>query len=201
MDEYPLMLSLVDFIPNIAFIAGIFYLLKFIKIKPDRKIYNLLFIGGMLVFSGGMLKALWKLLYTMKIADIVIMSEAQFVLLAPGFLMMFLAMILFIRKKEPSLSGAVLAMAAWKIPFLAVVTLSSIGFYASLAYMSFKRRCVLGTVGFILALVIMLGMAGMAGGEQTIASQWIEEGVNSTGQVIFALASYLLYRTCGPDEG
>jgi hypothetical protein len=36
-------------------------------------------------------------------------------------------------------------------------------------------------------------MAGMAGGDQGIAEQWIEEGVNSAGQVASAGASVLLY--------
>jgi hypothetical protein len=39
----------------------------------------------------------------------------------------------------------------------------------------------------------MLGLAGLAGGEQSIARQWIEEGINATGQIAFALGSYLLY--------
>ena len=197
MEDYSILLSLVDFIPNIAFLVGIIYLLKVVKIKRDRMITRLTTWGGALVFTGGMLKALWKLLYTLKIADIVIMSEAQFALLAPGFLLLLLAMILFIRKNEVGMGVGAAAMAAWKIPFLAIMTLASVGFYGLLAYVSYKRRCLIGTVGFVLALVIMLGMAGMAGGEQTIASQWIEEGINSSGQIIFALASYRLYRTCG----
>jgi hypothetical protein len=108
--------------------------------------------------------------------------------------MMLLALILFIRKKESEVGVGVAAMAAWKIPLLAILTLASIGFYGLLAYISYKRRCIMGTVGFIISLVIMLGMAGMTGGEQTIASQWIEEGINSSGQITFAAASYLLYR-------
>jgi hypothetical protein len=32
--------------------------------------------------------------------------------------------------------------------------------------------------------------------EQTVANQWLEEGVNSLGQISFAVGSYLLYRVC-----
>jgi hypothetical protein len=41
----------------------------------------------------------------------------------------------------------------------------------------------------------MLGMSGMASGsEQTVATQWIEESMNSMGQIAFAVGSYLLYK-------
>jgi hypothetical protein len=40
----------------------------------------------------------------------------------------------------------------------------------------------------------MLSMAGMAGGEQTVTRQWIEEIINSFGQLSFAVASYVLFK-------
>jgi hypothetical protein len=44
-------------------------------------------------------------------------------------------------------------------------------------------------------VLCMLGMSGMASGsEQTVAVQWIEEIMNSIGQISFALACWLLYK-------
>ena len=88
-------------------------------------------------------------------------------------------------------------ISTWKIPFLTVMTLTSLGAYGLLAYISFKKKVPLAASLFILALICMLGMSGMASSlEQTVANQWLEEGVNSLGQISFAVASYLLYRVC-----
>ena len=52
-------------------------------------------LGSTLVFAGGFLKATWKLLYTLGIADIQIFSTIQFILLAPGFLALLVTVILY----------------------------------------------------------------------------------------------------------
>jgi hypothetical protein len=86
-------------------------------------------------------------------------------------------------------------MAAWKIPLLAVMTLSSLGAQGILTYISFKRKARLAAYLFIVAVLCMLGMSGMASGsEQTVAVQWIEESMNASGQLAFAAACWLLYR-------
>jgi hypothetical protein len=49
-------------------------------------------------------------------------------------------------------------------------------------------------LAFLITLLCLIGMGGMASAEQTIPQQWIEEGVNSVAQISFAIGSYLLYR-------
>ena len=85
------------------------------------------------------------------------------------------------------------AIALWKVPLLAIMTVSSLGLHIGLSLNSFRIKSYLSGVFFIISVVIMLGMAGMATGEQTISQQWLEEIINSTGQLLFAGGSYLLY--------
>jgi hypothetical protein len=154
--------------------------------------------GTLLIFTGGFLKASWKLLYVLDIADITLMSEAQFVLLAIGFTGMLVALSYLARSfNQEGKLGAALLISTWKIPFLTVMTLCSLGAHGLLTYISFKKKVPLAASLFILALVCMLAMSGMASSlEQTVANQWLEEGVNSLGQISFAVGSYLLYRVC-----
>jgi hypothetical protein len=84
-------------------------------------------------------------------------------------------------------------MAPWKIPLLATMTLCSLGVHGMLSYLAIRRQAYLAAAMFIVAVLLMLGMAGMATGEQTVARQWVEEGVNSVGQIAWAVGSYLLY--------
>ena len=149
--------------------------------------------GTLLVFAGGFLKASWKLIYTLDIADIQWMSQIQFVLLAPGFLAMLVALIYLTRKQKAE--NLLPAIAVWKIPLLATMTLCSLGAHGILTYVSFQKKNRLAAALFIVAVLCMLGMSGMASGsEQTVTTQWIEEGMNSFGQISFAVGSYLLYK-------
>jgi len=195
METYTIPLALLDYIPNIAFLVGAFFLVRTVILARGRPCSRMCMAGALLIFSGGILKATWKLVFTLGIADIQWMSQIQFILLAPGFLALLVTAILLARTKPFETPAIAMAMAAWKIPLLAIMTLSSLGAQGILTYISFKRKASLAAYLFIVAVLCMLGMSGMASGsEQTVASQWIEEIMNSTGQIAFAAACWLLYR-------
>lgn len=195
METYTLPLALLDYVPNIAFLVGAFFLVRTVILARGKPCSRMCMAGALLIFSGGILKATWKLIFTLGIADIQWMSEIQFILLAPGFLALLVTAILLARTKPFEAPAIAMAMAAWKIPLLAIMTLSSLGAQGILTYISFKRKAPLAASLFIIAVLCMLGMSGMASGsEQTLATQWIEETMNSIGQIAFAAACGLLYR-------
>lgn len=200
--EYTLGLSLLDFVPTIAFLVGAYFLVKISLKFRGTPCGRMMMAGTLLVFAGGFLKASWKLLYTLDIADLWLLSELQFVFLSIGFLGMLVAVIMLSRSLKVSASGgSVMAIAVWKIPLLAVMTLCSLGAQGILVYISFQKKAKLAAAFFILAVLCMLGMSGMASGsEQTVATQWIEESINSIGQIGFALGSYLLYKRCLTED-
>lgn len=196
METYTLPLVLLDYLPNIAFLVGAIFLVRTVILARGRPCSRMCMAGSLLVFSGGILKASWKLLFTLGIADLQWMSQIQFILLAPGFLALLVTAVLLARTRKVEIPAVAAAMAAWKIPFLAVMTLSSLGAQGILAFVSFQRKAPLPALLFIAAILCMLGMSGMASGsEQTVAAQWLEEGINSAGQLAFAAACWLLYRS------
>ncbi len=193
--EYTLGLALTDYIPNLAFLIGSLFLVRTVILARGKPCSRMCMAGSLLVFSGGILKATWKLVYTLGIADIQWMSQIQFILLAPGFLALLVTAIMLARTKPLKAPAITLAIAPWKIPLLAIMTLSSLGAQGILTFISFKRKVPLAASLFIVAVLCMLGMSGMASGsEQTVATQWIEEIMNSIGQISFAVACWLLYR-------
>lgn len=192
--EYSLGLALFDFVPVFAFLIAAYFLVRITLLARGKPCGRMMMAGTLLIFAGGFLKVIWKLLFTLEIADIKIFSEAQFVILAFGFLAMVVAVILITRGDKAG-GGTVLAMAPWKIPFLAVMTICSLGAQGILTYISFKKGAKLAAVMFIIAVLCMLGMSGMASSmEQTITNQWIEESINSIGQISLAIGSFLLYQ-------
>lgn len=192
METYPLSIAILDFVPTIAFLVGAYYLVRITLMMRGSPCGRMAMAGSVLVFLGGFLKALWKLLYTTNVGDYQWMSQIQFVLLAPGFLALLVAVILMARGKKKT-TVPILAMAAWKIPLLAIMTLSSMGLQGILTYMAFQRRNTVAAVGFIIAFLCLVGMGAMASGEQTLARQWIEEGINTVGELGFMFGAILLH--------
>ncbi|WP_299029733.1 hypothetical protein [uncultured Thermanaerothrix sp.] len=195
METYPLGLALFDFVPVTIFLVGAYFLVRLAMHCRSRPTGRMAMAGALLIFLGGFLKALWKLLYTINIGNYRWMSELQFSLVAPGFLALLVTAIYIAlsQHKAPRLAP-VLALAGWKIPLLILMTLSAVAAHGILAFLAFRRERFIAAVGFITAFICTLGMGGLASGEQTVARQWLAESVNTMGQSGFALGCYLLYR-------
>jgi hypothetical protein len=192
-ETYALGLCLLDFVPNLAFLVGAYYLVRWVRLAGSPLSVAAMITGSSLVFLGGTLKAIWKLLYTVGIGDFWLLSELQFILLAPGFLAMLASVLLVLKQERTRWETGLPAMALWKIPLLATMTLASLALQGILSYIAFRRKAYLAAAMYVVAILCMLSLAGLASGEQTIARQWIEEGINTTGQIAFALGSYLVY--------
>lgn len=189
-----MVLALVDFIPNMAFALGVYFLIRLIRYECGKSCAALTLTGSLLVFLGGILKAIWKLLsMTMTpMANVSSLTEIQFALMASGFLLMLIGVVWLNRRGSQFAPAA--TMLPWKIPLLVTMVLSSMGMYSTLIYMSLRRQTKWAAFGFMVALLSVLAMGGLTAGDQTIARQWVAECVNSIGQSCFALGCYLLYR-------
>lgn len=195
MESYPLGLALFDFVPVTIFLVGAYFLVRVAIRCRSRSTGRMAMAGALLIFLGGFLKALWKLLYTINLGDYRWMSELQFALVAPGFLALLVTAVYLALSQRKALPAApVLAMVGWKIPLLILMTLSALGAHGILAFLALRRRHFIAAAGFMLAFVCTLGMGGLASGEQTVARQWMAESVNTLGQSGFALGSFLIYR-------
>ena len=196
-ETYPLSLALYDFVPVAFFLIGAIYLVRVSIRMCGLRCGRLAMAGSLLIFMGGFLKAIWKLLFTIGVGDYQLLSESQFPLVAPGFLVLLISVILMARSdRETRATNAapLLLIATWKIPFLIVMTLTSMGVQGILTYVSFQRKAKLAAAGFIVAFLGLVGMGALASGEQTLARQWIEQSVNTVGQLGFMLGSILLHQ-------
>ena len=194
---YPLTLALYDLVPVAFFLIGAIFLDRTSIRMCGLRCGRLAIAGVLLIFIGGFLKAVWKLLITIGVGDYQLLSESQFPMVAPGFLMLLIAVITMARKDREMRKNSIvsmLLMVIWKIPFLIVMTLASMGVQGILTYVSFQRKEKLAAVGFIVAFIGLVGMSALASGEQTLARQWIEQSVNSVGQIGFMVGSILLYK-------
>jgi len=195
-ETYPLALAIFDFVPVIFFLIGAIYLVRISTRMCKIGCRRMAIMGSLLIFSGGFLQALWKLLFTTGLGDFQLMREIQFALVAPGFVLYLIVVIWMARSvsmREKRKEVLIPAIAVWKIPLLIVMTLSSMGVMGTLSYVAFRHNTKLSAAGFIVAFLCLVGMGAMASGEQTLVSQWIEQSINSLGQLGFMIGTIFLF--------
>ena len=187
-------MALMDFLPVIAFLAGIVFLVMTARLLKAGLCQWLFTISGALIFLGGLLQATWKFLFFCDICDYRWMSNAQFILMGPGFLLFLIAVILLSQQTQPTKGLPLLIMAPWKIPLLAVMTLSSLAAYGLLAVIAFRKKLPVAFAGFLLALLGVLAMGFLASRPQTISMQWLEQSVNTGANIAFAVGCHQIFR-------
>jgi len=193
-ETYSVSMALFDFVPVLGFLVGAVFLSRIFFHRSNKRYYWLSVLGGILVFLGGALQASRKLLMALDIANLPWMSQGQFIFMSFGYLMLLIPTLSLFKANKKSKLSILSAMAAWKIPFLLVMTLASLGTYGMLAYISICRRLGIAAVGFILAFVGVILMGGMANQLQSIGLQWIEQSVNSLANLGFVFGSFLLFQ-------
>ncbi|MHA1745589.1 MAG: hypothetical protein ACTSWW_06290, partial [Promethearchaeota archaeon] len=124
--------------------------------------------------------------------DILFLSDSLFVLQSIGFTCLFIGTMLFIRrpsiKTDISKSTPIAALAAWKIPFMAIQTLACIGTYGLLIRYAFKKKNKKGAFLLLISVIIIFVLVGLSGSDMSISIQWVAEIVNTLGQLSFCVA-------------
>lgn len=183
-----------DFVPVICFLIGGFFLIKICLFALQKYLTWLMTVGITLIGLGGAFQATWKLLYTAGIANIAWMKNAQFIFMSFGYLGILTTVIMLSRQNKKITQALTSAMAVWKIPFLMIMTFASLATYAYLASISIQRHLRLATAGFIIAFSSVLAMGLLASQPQTVSLQWLEQSINTLGNLSFAVGAFLLHK-------
>lgn len=193
-NSYSVFMALMDYLPVFCFIIGVYFLSKIFFFNHQPNFGWMVVIGGALIFWGGGLQATWKLFKALDIGDYQWMSQGQFVFMALGYTFLFISVFSFLKSNNSSNNISFTAMLIWKIPFLVIMTLASLGTYGVLAHIAFRQRKVFSAISFLIAFIGVILLGSMANQQQTIFMQWIEQSVNSLANFGFAIGSYQLFR-------
>jgi hypothetical protein len=190
-------LAILDFVPVACFLIGGWYMSRIGEQLCKQHSRQAILVGTALVAAGGAAKAVAKLASATGLGNLDPLGNLHFMLQAPGFLILLVSAVYMRRATAIPVPKAhpVLALAAWKISLIALMALAGTGLHGILAGIALRRKARASAAGFALALVCLLAMGGVAQGEQTIARQWMEECINTFGQLGFATGSFLLYRS------
>lgn len=212
--EYTLSLALVDFLPVTFTAIGYFFLCRMITHINEQQ-GKIASIGATLIVAGGFFKALWKLFMasTGGATNIYWMDEGLFVWMAPGYTLLawsvwqavrelrrtktFHAWLLPVIVSVVTLSSSFYLSTtggSWKLILLIVMVIGSTTTSILLISFAFREKMKLMGVLFIVNLVCVFILSGMARiPEQTIVLQWIEESVNTISWLCFLIAMKNVY--------
>ncbi|MBN2886721.1 MAG: hypothetical protein JXM75_08455 [Chromatiaceae bacterium] len=221
MQDFTLALALYDFVPVLLTAIGLWWLVRYVADHLPAAL-GMAALGALLILLGGLAKALWKLLAATLGLKLPWLSEALFPLMAPGFVL--LAVALWSATQPARLSqrgrwllalGVLLAAGlavglrqwvleiprGWFLPLLTLASLGSLGVNLLLiaAAVRLRRWEVVVLLALNLAMVFALQPMARAGA-LTLRQQWIEQSLTAFGGLCFALGIWWLWKAAMQAE-
>ena len=206
MKEYSIPMALFDLLPVFFFLAGTWTVAADMKQKMTLPA-KILFVGGSgLVFLAGLLKALYKLIYSLGLGDPAWMSGQFFYNQALGFLLAGIGLTLAVMRLDKvsgskggssSGSGSGKLYSFVPIPVMGLVGIMVAGLAAldaSLCYLAAKLKKHSALILFIVSFFLCLGMGYLSSRNfEKSSMNWIAEGVNAAGQLAFLAGCRILH--------
>ncbi|WP_175401141.1 hypothetical protein WDY80_01510 [Gordonia hongkongensis] len=189
VDQVSVPLALFDYVPVVLGAVGAFLVAR-------RLGAALAYIGAAMIFAGGFAKATEKLLSATGIADIPRLADALFPVMGCGFLLLAASAwgVRNIALAAPVVGAAAIGVAVPDIAgrYLVGVIVGATALYAALARDAWRDRDVTTVAFLVVCLVGTYTLGPLAGQEQTVALQWVEQSINTFSQGAFAVAAWRL---------
>ena len=190
-------MALVDFVPVVFFLLAAVRLQRDLYNKMSKGAFALFAAGTIVVFTAGLFKATWKLLYALGLCDYVMLNQAFFPMQTTGFVLAAagIGALLTHRQGRGAVYAAAPVVYESKMIFVAMMVLGVTMLDGGLIAVAAKRRSRTAAALFALSLVLTLGMGYLATKDFDQPSMnWIAEGVNVAGEGCFLLAAQLLHK-------
>lgn len=180
--EYSVVMSLFDYIPVIMFIIASGIIIRDLKNKMSKASIFIFALGVFLVGSAGILKATYKLLYSLSIGDFEWMSRQFFSNQAIGFLLAGIGMMMFVLKPDKNTAYSI-------FPTMALASMMVIGtgaMDAGLCYIANKMKKRNAMICFIVSFFMYIAMGYLSSKDFAQSyMNWAAEIVNLCGQILF----------------
>ena len=188
---YTIPMALFDFIPVILFGISGRLLMRGLYNKMSKGCFACLDLGVCIAFLAGFLKALYKLLIALGVGEFALLNTLFLPLQSSGLLLTGLGIVLMLalRKKTAAL------MAPLTLGFISMMVLGLGGMCAGLSVVAKKMKKGWLIPVFVLCFFCYMGMGYLASrGGDSAADNWIEQGVNTVGQILLLTGVGSLHR-------
>lgn len=195
---YSIPMAIVDFLPVLFYFLAAWLIAKDLYNKSSKTAFAFLASGSIMVFIGGAFKALWKLLFCFGI-NYPFFFACFFPMQAPGFCLYLAGLIMTLRglkKGRESDMNVIAATVTSSMPLLIFQTLGSIGSLIVMCIFAKKLKQTPAIILFVLSILCLLGMGYLAATLDSSLSwaNWVEQGVNTLGQIFFFLGVLILHK-------
>ena len=176
-------MALVDFIPVILFGISAVLLMRGLYNKMSKGTSACLGVGSCVAFLAGFLKALYKLLIALGVGAFEVLNDIFLPLQSSGLLLTGLAIVLMLALRKKAALMAPLTAGCIGMMVLGLGCMC-----AGLGVVSAKMKKKILIPVFILCFFCYMGMGYLAAKKDgSAASNWIEQGVNTLGQILLLL--------------
>lgn len=190
-------MAIVDYIPVILFLMAAMTLLHDLYHMMSKGAFALLAAGLIVISVAGFYKATWKLLYALNICDFAALNTSFFPMQATGFMLGgigMLALLFFPQKKGAYVAAAPVVFNGTMI-FVVFTILGTCSIWGGLAAIAAKMKKKNIVILLLVSLFCMLGMGYLSSKDfSNPLMNWIGEGVNLLGMVLFFSSVRLLHQ-------
>ena len=187
-------MAVMDFVPVVFFGITAAVLRRDLWNKMSRQTFSMFASGTMFIFTAGLLKALWKLLYALGVCDFQPLNTLFMPVQSIGFLLTGVAVVVMLAKKKVPVLAAppVFAGTMVFIPMM-VLGLGTVVTVLSILAVKLKKKWAVALL--ILSFLASLAMGGMASQDSTQAwVNWVEQSLNCVGQGALLAAVVIMDR-------
>ena len=178
---YTVPMALTDFIPVILFGISAVLLTRDLRNKMSKGAAACLTVGVCAAFLAGFLKAMYKLLIALGAGTYPLLNTLFLPLQSSGLLLTGLGIVLMLALRRK----AALAMAPLTMGFITMMVLGLGAMCAGLSVIAAKMKKAGLIAVFVLCFFCYMGMGYLASRDgNTAAANWIEQGVNTLGQIL-----------------
>ena len=191
MKEYTVVMAIMDFVPVLFFGIAAIILQRALYAKMSKGAFALFAAGTIDIVLAGSLKALYKLLYALKICDFEALSNLFFPLQAIGFLLAGLAIVAMLTHKqgETMYSVAPVAFSGTMI-FVLAMTIGAIMLNGGLMVLAVRKKSTAAVILLLVATVCLLSMGYISSHDFSVGYwNWVAEGINIVGELCFLFAA------------
>lgn len=195
MYEVTVLMALVDYVPVILFGVTAVLLQRDLYGRMRKYAFAVFAAGTINLFMAGFLKATWKLLYAAGICDFHALNTLFLPTQSLGFLLAGLGMVLMLADRRNALLAAAPPVFSGTMVFISMMVLGLGAICACLSILAARLGKKKLIILFVLTFLCYMSMGYLASRDTvSAAANWIEQGVNTLGQVLMLWGVAALHR-------
>ena len=195
MYEFSVSMALADFLPVALFgISGVL-MQRDLYNKMPKYAFACFAAGTINIFMAGFLKALWKLLYALGVCDFHVLNTMFLPTQSLGFLLAGLGILIMMGQRKKAALAVAPPLFSGTFVFVGMMVLGLGAICASLAVLAVRMKKKGLVPVFFLCFLCYMCMGYLASRDSaSVAINWIEQGVNTLGQVLLLWGVGSLHR-------